>query len=326
MTIPRQRMPGGRTVPPWLAVTLVVLGGAGAAAQAAVNARLGDAMASPLSAAVISNTVGGVVFIVAWTVSARVRRGLVRAWRNRLPWWMYTGGVFGAVFVFAGAYAVPLLGVAVFTIAQVCGNTMGGLAGDAAGLGPGGRLRASLPRVTAVGLAVVAVVLAQTGRVVDLATWWLVPVVMLIGASLALQGAFNGRVNEVTGNPLSTGLVNFAFGTGVLYVFFGVVAMIGVVPDVALPSQPWLYLGGVFGACLVVVSMIAVRVIGVLRLAIGVLTGQLAGAVALDVFAGTEVSGWVLSAVMLTAVAGILAGLSRSSATPHNIGRRSLER
>lgn len=297
-----------------MAVTLVVLGGAGAAAQAAVNAELAGEMGSPLSAAVVSNTVGGVLFIAALTVSPAVRRGLVRAWRQRLPWWMYLGGVFGAVFVFAGAYAVPLVGVAAFTVAQVCGNSVGALATDAAGLGPGGRLRATGPRMVAAGLAVAAVFLAQVGRGGETTAWWLVPVVMLIGASLALQGAFNGRVNEITGNPLSTGFINFAFGTGVLYIVFAVLAMAGAVPGFSMPTHPWLYLGGVFGASLVVVSMVAVRVIGVLRLAIGILSGQLGGALALDAFVGIRPSVWVLGAVGLTAVAVILAGFSRSSA------------
>ncbi|MFD0559692.1 transporter family-2 protein [Stackebrandtia endophytica] len=300
--------------PAWLAVALVVLGGAGAAAQAAVNAELSHHIDSPLSAAVVSNTVGGLFFIAALTVSPRVRDGLRRAWRHRLPWWMYSGGVFGAVFVFAGAYAVPLIGVAAFTVAQVCGNSLGALATDSAGLGPGGRLRATPPRILAAGLAIAAVVLAQLGKGVDTTIWWLVPVVMLIGASLALQGAFNGRVNEITRNPLSTGFVNFLFGTGVLYLVVAVIALAGGVPGFTLPTQPWLYLGGVFGAALVIVSMIAVRVIGVLRMAVSILAGQLGGAIGLDLLMGVRPSPWVLGAVAVTAVAVGLAGLSRSGA------------
>ena len=312
MNTPQESAAAHRTVPAWLATALVVLGGAGAAGQAAVNAALAGEVSSALTAAVVSNTVGGLVFIAALLLSARVRSGLTRAWRHRLPWWMYSGGVFGAVFVFAGAHAVPLVGVAAFTVAQVCGNSLGALATDAAGLGPGGRLRATAPRILAAVLAIAAVGLAQVGRGTDTTAWWLVPVVMLIGGSLALQGAFNGQVNEITRNPMSTGFVNFAFGTGLLYIVYAVAAVAGAVPGFSLPMQPWFYLGGVFGASLVIVSMIAVRVIGVLRMAIGILSGQLGGAVALDVVAGIRPSGWVLGAVSVTVAAVVLAGLTRA--------------
>lgn len=308
---PRSR-PG---VPVWLALALVVIGGGGAAGQAAVNARLGAALDSPLSAAAISNTLGGMLFVVATATVPRVRRGVVRVWRQRMPWWMLTGGIFGAIFVFAGAFAVPLIGVAVFTVAQVCGNSLGGLGTDAVGLGPAGRLRITAPRLISALLAIVAVGLAQVGRDVATDQWWLVPVVVCVGFGIALQGAFNGQVNEVSGNPLSTGLVNFVSGTSVLYLVVAVIAVLGGIPSLDLPSQPWLYLGGPLGAFLVIVSMIAVRVIGVLRMALAILTGQLAGALVLDVIAtGRPPSPWVAGGVVATAAAVVIAGRGRRSA------------
>ncbi|GAA4892755.1 transporter family-2 protein [Stackebrandtia albiflava] len=319
--VPLPRGAERRGVPPWLALALVVIGGAGAAAQVAVNAELGTRLDSPLSATVVSNTVGGAIFVVALCVFPRVREGVARAWRDRLPWWLYTGGMFGAVFVFAGAYAGPLVGVAVFTVAQVCGNSLGALATDAAGLGPGGRLRVTPARLLAALSAIGAVAVAQAGRDVTGRMWWLVPVIMVIGASLALQGAFNGRVNEITGNPVSTGFVNFVSGTGVLYVVTAVIAVLGGVPGVTLPAEPWLYLGGVFGAALVVFSMIAVRVIGVLRMALGILAGQLAGALVLDVVLGHPPSPWVAAGVLLTAGAVALASMSRAAQTGTSPGQ-----
>ncbi|CAM3361159.1 EamA domain-containing protein [Stackebrandtia soli] len=302
-------------IPPWLAQALVVAGGGGAAAQAMINGELGTRLESSLWASAVSNTVGGSLFVIALLASPSVRRGLTALRGTVLPWWMFTGGVFGAIFVFAGATAVPLIGVALFTIAQVCGNTVGALGTDALGLGPSGRLRVTRNRTIGAVLAIVAVGIANTGRGGDLTLWWLVPVVALIGVGIALQGAFNGRVNDVTGNPLSTGLINFVIGTGVLYAIVAVVTLISGTPTGTWPSEPWLYLGGPCGAALVVVSMIAVKAIGVLRMALGVLAGQLAGAVVFDLLrTGEPARPAVLLAVALTAVAVAIAGRSGRTA------------
>ncbi|ADD42281.1 DMT family transporter [Stackebrandtia nassauensis] len=319
-TVPRPRgAPSRLVVPVWAALALVVAGGACAAGQAAINGELGQRLDSPLTAAAISNSLGGVLFVVSLATVSRVREGLRRAWRQRLPLWMYTGGLFGAVYVFAGSLTVPLMGVALFTVAQVCGNTMGALGTDAVGLGPSGRLRVTRPRLAGAALAIVAIAVAQVGR--DLATglWWLVPFVVVIGAGLALQGAFNGRVNEVTGNPLSTGMVNFVAGTSVLYLIVGVVAVVDGLPLSRLPSEPWLYLGGPLGSLLVVFSMLAIKVIGVLRMALGILTGQLVGALVIDVVAlGVTPSPWLVAGLVLTAAAVAITGRgkARAEATP----------
>lgn len=316
--VPRQRAPHPRlAVPAWAALGLVIAGGACAAGQAAINGEIGQRLDSPLTAAAISNTLGGMVFVASLIMVPKVRAGLRRAWRHRLPLWMYSGGIFGAVFVFAGSHAVPILGVALFTVAQVCGNTMGALGTDAIGVGPAGRLRVTRPRLTGAALAIVAIAIAQAGR--DLATggWWLVPFVAVVGAGLALQGAFNGRVNEVTGNPLSTGFVNFISGTSVLYVVVAVAGLVNGLPLSRLPAEPWLYLGGPLGALLVIFSMLAVKVIGILRMALGILTGQLVGALAIDVLAlGTTPSPWLIVGLVLTAAAVAITGIGKSQAQP----------
>ncbi|MGH8877124.1 MAG: DMT family transporter [Stackebrandtia sp.] len=316
--VPRQRSARPRLiVPAWAALVLVVVGGACAAGQAAVNGELGARIDSPLTAAAISNTLGGMVFIIALLAVPRVREGLRRVRRQRLPLWMYSGGIFGAVYVFAGSLTVPLLGVALFTVAQVCGNTMGALGTDATGVGPSGKLRVTRPRLIGALLAILAIAIAQIGRDVATGLWWLVPFVVVVGAGLALQGAFNGRVNEVTGNPLSTGMVNFVSGTSVLYVVVGIVGLVQGLPLTELPPQAWLYLGGPLGALLVIFSMLAIKTIGVLRTALGILTGQLVGALVIDVVAvATAPSPWLVAGVVLTAAAVGITGRGKSAADP----------
>ena len=136
--------PGGRRagMPAWAALALVALGGLAAAAQGAVNAELGERVGNPALGAVVNNLGGVLLVLVGLLVLPSARTGLAALWRARPPWWSYLGGLGGAAIVMVGTYVVPVLGVAVFTIAQVTGSSLGGLVVDRVGLAPAGRLPA----------------------------------------------------------------------------------------------------------------------------------------------------------------------------------------
>ena len=298
-------------VPTWAAFGLAVLGGVSAAVQAVVNGGLKEAIGSALIAGVVSNTSGTAVFVVALCCMPSIRAGVVRAWHQKLPWWLFSGGLFGATFAFMGAYATPLVGVAIFAIAHVCGNTLGGLGTDSLGMGPSGRIRLTVFRFVGAALAIVAVSVTQLGHVTGTQDWWLVPLIVCVGIGVAVQGAANGRLNEASRNPMSTGLVNFAVGTVALYLVTGGMAVAGGVSLRAFPWQPWLYLGGVCGVVVVLTTMLAVKTLGVFRMGLGILTGQLSGALVLDiVVAGAVPSYQMMAGVALTAAAVLIASLS----------------
>ena len=63
-------------------------------------------------------------------------RGCVRS--GGVPAWYFLGGFGGAALVLVSAVAAPEVGVALLTVALVCGSTGGSLPVDAAGLGPVG--------------------------------------------------------------------------------------------------------------------------------------------------------------------------------------------
>ncbi len=99
---------------------LVVLAGGLVAVQAAVNARLGRDVGSPLIAALISFLVGTLVLLLAvWAIRAPIP---VASTIARIPWWGWLGGVFGAFFVSLVIQAVPRLGVAVTLSGVVAGQ------------------------------------------------------------------------------------------------------------------------------------------------------------------------------------------------------------
>jgi transporter family-2 protein len=92
-----------------VAFVVVLLGGAMIAVQGPINATLGRAVGSPVNAALISFLVGTLALVlIAGVQRVNPDAALVRG----LPWWAWVGGLCGAVFVTAAAYAAPRIGVA----------------------------------------------------------------------------------------------------------------------------------------------------------------------------------------------------------------------
>jgi transporter family-2 protein len=93
----------------YVSTAVVLVGGVLLAVQSPLNAQLGKAVGSPVNAALISFLVGTLALIVL----AIAQRTAPHADQTRgLPWYAWAGGLCGAVFVTAAAYAAPRLGVA----------------------------------------------------------------------------------------------------------------------------------------------------------------------------------------------------------------------
>jgi bacterial/archaeal transporter family-2 protein len=309
--------------PPWAALALAATGGVASAAQSAVNGELGHRLGTPPLAGVINNGVGWVLLLSAWRFMPSMRDGLRAVRRSGLPWWCYLGGLGGAFFVVSAAYAAPVVGVAVFTIAQVTGNSAGGLAVDRVGLSPAGRLRLTGPRVAGALLGVAAVGLSQLGRPIgDLAVGFLL-LGVAAGAGVAVQSALNGRV-AVAGSSAAATVMNYVTATPALVVLAAVAGSFTRHWPSAWPTEWYLYLGGIFGLVIVTVLVVTVRVVGVLRTGLLVIAGQLIGAMLLDAaIPGGARPTWPLAAgAALTLLAAWVAGRSARRpalpAVPHS--------
>lgn len=302
---------GGPTggLPAWAALGLVALGGLGAAAQSAANAELGDRVGNPAMGGVVNNLGGVLLVLVGLLVLPSSRAGLAALWRARLPWWTYLGGLGGAAIVLVGTYVVPVLGVAVLTIAQVTGNSLGGLLVDRAGLAPTGRFGLTGPRVGGALLGIGAVALAQLGRPVGDLALGLVLLAVAGGVAVALQAALNGRLAAAGGTAAGTA-VNFAVSTPAVVIAAAALGAFARLGSIHWPAEWYLYLGGLFGVGIVVVLQVGVRAVGVLRTGLAMVGGQLAGALLLDLIRphgpGTQLP--VLAGAALTLVAVVLSG------------------
>ncbi|MFI7607363.1 DMT family transporter [Micromonospora sp. NPDC049366] len=299
---------GRGSLPAWAALALVTVAGIASAAQGAVNGELGARVGEASLAGVVNNLGGTLLVAAGLAVLPSMRAGLATLRRARLPWWSYLGGLGGALIVVLGAYLVPVLGVAVFTIAQVAGGSLGGLAVDRVGVAPVGRLALTGPRVAGALLGVAAVALAQAGGPVgELA---LVPVLLAVvgGVGVALQSALNGRVSAASTSAAGVA-VNFVVSTpAVLLVAAVAGALTGPAP--AWPDAWYLYTGGLLGVGIVAGLVVGVRSAGVLRTGLALVAGQLGGALLLDVLLpdGAGVRPAVLAGAALTLVAVVVAG------------------
>lgn len=91
------------------AIAAMLIGGVLLALQAPTNAMLARAVGSPVNAAFVSFLVGSTgLLAAALLLHARPNVGAAAG----LPWYAWVGGLYGAFFVAAIAFAAPRIGVA----------------------------------------------------------------------------------------------------------------------------------------------------------------------------------------------------------------------
>lgn len=256
------------------------------ALQGRINGQLGREVGDGLLAAAISFASGFVVLALMMTRTPRIRDGLRRARAairtGELRRWQCLGGIGGAALVASQAVTVGVLGVALFTVGVVVGQTVSGLIVDKIGLGPSGPQALTLTRVAGAVLALGGVAIALSGGIKATGGLGLLILPLLAGIGVAVQQAINGRVGVSAGNALTAGFVNFGVGS-VALVLASALAMIAVYgPPREVPSNPVLYLGGLIGIVFISAAAYLVRPLGVLLFGLCTIAGQLIGSVLLD--------------------------------------------
>jgi transporter family-2 protein len=306
-------------------LTAAFLVGALVALQSKVNGalavRLGGDVPAGLEAALISFGGGLLLLAAATAVSPALRRRLadvVTALRERLllPW-QVVGGACGAFLVATQGLTIHIIGVALFTVAVVAGQTVGALVVDNLGLGPAGRRPVTTLRVVGAALAVVAVLISVSGRVGDVggisgSAWFLLLLPLVGGLATTWQQAMNGRV-AVVGSPGAATVINFVVGTAVLVAVVAVASGLtgGLsAPPSAGPADVWLYLGGPMGIAFIWLAARLVRTLGVLLLGLGTVAGQILGALVIDLVAHHPLTWQTVVGAVLTLVGVAVAALA----------------
>lgn len=289
-----------------VAVGGAVLIGALTALQARINGTLGAEIGDGIVAAAISFSSGLGILVVLSALLPEGRRGfarLVDGIRSRtLPPWMLLGGLAGAFTVASQGLTVATIGVALFTVGFVAGQTTGGLVLDRVGYGPAGVVPVTVRRVIGALLAIAGVVVCLSGDALGGVPLWMLIVPAVAGAGVAWQQGTNGRLRVRVESPLTATLVNFLGGTVVLVVA-AVIHVVAVDVPRIVPTEPWLYLGGAVGVVYIFLSAVVVRRTGVLLLGLGSVVGLLTTSVLLDAL-------WPAPAAPSTPVALLAAGVA----------------
>lgn len=134
----------------WLFRALGVTIGMGSSMQTAVNGYMGTIAGSALHAAEINLAVGAVLLLILAAVTAPRQLGTRPA---PGPWWMWLGGVVGAIFVTGGAALAPKIGTATTVIAINAGTIAGGQVMES--MGAFGARKTPMDATRLVGLAII---------------------------------------------------------------------------------------------------------------------------------------------------------------------------
>ncbi|MFE5290601.1 DMT family transporter [Isoptericola sp. NPDC056618] len=308
-------------------VALAIVAGFAAALQSRVNGTLATETGTAFGTAALSFGSGLVLLTLALPFSraGRSALGQVAAGLRRggssggLRWWECLGGLGGAFYVMSQGLTVDALGVAVFTIALVAGQSVSSLVIDRLGLAPGGVRLVTVGRALGPVLTVVAVVVVS-GAGAATAALGLALFPLVAGVLQSFQQALNGRVRAAVrpadgggrdGGVLAATFVSFLVGTAALLVVFGVSLVVDGAPTGSLPTRLpadlLLYSGGLLGIVFIALQAAVVQRIGVLLLGLGMIAGQVVGALVLDVVspavAPPGVATYVGAALTLVAVA-----------------------
>lgn len=116
----------------WFYLIVALCAGAMMPVQAGINAQLARWVGHPVTAALVSFTVG----TVALLAYCLILRPSLPAWSTLAgsPWWVWVGGLLGAFFVAVAAAFAPKLGAGVFVSLTIAGQMLVSLALDHYGM------------------------------------------------------------------------------------------------------------------------------------------------------------------------------------------------
>ncbi|WP_082508717.1 DMT family transporter [Microbacterium sp. Leaf161] len=310
-------MTQARPLSPPLALGGAVAIGVMTAIQARTNGVLGVEVDNGIVAGLISFSVGLAALAVVIVCIPSARRGVGRLLggiRDRtIPFWMLLGGACGALTVSTQGITAGVLGVSLFTVGVVAGQTLHGLVLDRIGFGPAGVVAITPGRVLGGALALAAVGISLSGDVLTTAPLWMLLLPFAAGVGIAWQAATNGRLSQRVRSPLAATFMSFIAGTIALLVAAGISIAVRGAPD-APPAEPWLYLGGFLGAAYILLGTFIVAHTGVLLMGLGSVLGQLATSVIIDLIwpAAAGPAPWQIIGMVVVAVASVAVALPRS--------------
>jgi transporter family-2 protein len=291
------------------------------ALQARANGELSHRLDNGLEAALISFSSGLLIILIVTPFSPQIKEG-IRNLRSavahkEIARWKLFAGALGGSFVAIQTQIVPLIGVAIYSVASIAGQTAMSLVVDRIGLTGGGKKLISPRRVVAAVLTVIAVLVSVWDRIeADNLSIVAVTAGGIAGAVVGIQRALNGQINEHSHQSFTTSLLNFIMGTSFLSILILGGLLLGKSHLTPLPAGPWwIYTGGVIGVIYIAFTSTIVQHLGVLTFTLFSVGGQLTGSLIIDLVSptkGVSVSAYLVAGLAMTYVGVIAGGVSSS--------------
>jgi transporter family-2 protein len=298
---------------------LAALSGAMIALQARANGELSLRLDNGLQAALVSFSSGLLIILVITPFSPHIKEGIknlrTAVANKEIARWKLFAGALGGSFVAIQTQIVPLIGVAIYSVASIAGQTAMSLVVDRIGLTGGGKKLITPRRVIAAMLTVFAVLVSVWDRI-DANNLSMIAVTAgcIAGAVVGVQRALNGQINEHSHQSFTTSLLNFITGTTFLVILILIGVAIGKNDLSPLPAGPWwIYTGGVIGVIYIAFTSTIVQHLGVLTFTLFSVGGQLAGSLIIDLVSptdGVSVSAYLITGLAMTYVGVIAGGVS----------------
>ena len=142
-----------------LYIAMALVTGAGVAVQALINARLRVVLGGPVWAAIGQFVVGLMLLFVIAVATRQAAPTFDQA--PRAPWWVWTGGAFGATFIVVSIVLTPRMGTAVTLASVTVGQLLMALVLDHHGWLGGPVIKLSPMRLLGAGLLLAGIMLMR---------------------------------------------------------------------------------------------------------------------------------------------------------------------
>ena len=302
---------------------LAAISGMMIALQARANGELSHLIGNGVEAALVSFGSGLLIIAIVAIFSSRIKEGarnLRRAVQAKeIPRWTLFAGTLGGSFVAVQTHIVPLIGVAIYSVASIAGQTAASLVVDRIGLTGGGKKHITPRRIAAAVFTVFAVFISVFDRI-DAKNLSIFAVLMgcVAGAIVGVQRALNGQINQHSQQSFTTSFLNFIMGTGFLFIFLTLLVVFGPTEFVPLPAGPWwIYTGGVIGVIYIAFTSTIVQHLGVLTFTLFSVGGQLVGSLLIDLYSptdGVQISIYLVTGILMTYFGVVVGGVNNSQA------------
>ena len=302
---------------------LALMTGVLIALQARVNGELSNQLGNTVQAAFISFSSGLAIILLIAIFNSSIKMGIRRLFQafkeRKLHWWEFFGGVLGGNLIAIQTFIIPKIGVAVFSVASIAGQTFTSLLVDKLGISGGDKRAITLKRTVAAIITVTAVIISVADRIqIQSVSLLIVALAVLAGSIIGFQRALNEKINTYSNQSFTTSLLNFITGTSILGIYLLARSILGIEELSPLHIKPWwMYTGGVIGVVYIAFAATVVQHLGVLTFTLYSVGGQLLGSVILDWLLptnGIQITFYLITGIAMTYLGVIAGGVNNSLA------------